>query len=156
MENTTPIRELLGLDLDADLLAAVRDLHDAAYTDALTGLPNRRALERELARPERRERTITVIDLDGFKAVNDNHGHAAGDAILQHAARQLRAQLRAGDFLARTGGDEFVIITRASEAPALRARLRLRGLPTVGISAGSAASLEEADRRMYSRKRRAA
>jgi GGDEF domain-containing protein len=144
------LRKFLGLDLEADLLSAVRDLHEDAYTDKLTGLPNERAFERE--RTRRPEAAVTVIDLDGFKAVNDKHGHEAGDVILKHAAKRLRASLRAGDFLARLHGDEFVILSDAKDAPALARRFQAKGLPAVGVSAGTAGSFAEADQAMYEAK----
>ncbi len=86
-----------------------------ALTDPLTGVPNRRALLRELQRAlsdsERSGATVLVgfIDLDGFKAINDHHGHDAGDRFLIAVARALSAGLREGDFLGRYGGDEFVV-----------------------------------------------
>ena len=95
-------------------------LHDAlriaATTDSLTGLANRRAcmerLGHEIARSERTRRplALAVIDLDGFKAINDTYGHAAGDAHLVATAGLLRGPLRSIDFLARHGGDEFVVL----------------------------------------------
>jgi GGDEF domain-containing protein len=144
------MRALLGLDLADDLLDAVKQLRDDAYTDELTGLPNRRAFERE--RERRPEAVVTVIDLDGFKRVNDDFGHEAGDEILRHVARRLRASLRRGDFLARLGGDEFVILSDAVDAPALAKRFQAKGLPSVGVSAGTARTFEAADRRMYDAK----
>lgn len=86
-----------------------------ALTDPLTGVPNRRALLRELRRAlsdsERSGASVYVafIDLDGFKAINDRHGHDAGDRFLIALARSLAAGLREGDFLGRYGGDEFVV-----------------------------------------------
>jgi GGDEF domain-containing protein len=145
------VRKLLGVTLDGDLLEAVRRLKDDADTDALTGLPNRRAFEREVARRE--SAYFTLIDLDGFKAVNDEHGHDAGDDVLRHAARRLRAALRSEDFLARLGGDEFAIISDGP-IPALMDRLRTPGLPAVGVSSGSGRTLRGADRRMFAAKGR--
>lgn len=86
-----------------------------ALTDPLTGVPNRRAIKRELQRmlsdSERSGATVYVafIDLDGFKAINDRHGHDAGDRFLIAVARALSAGLREGDFLGRYGGDEFIV-----------------------------------------------
>ncbi len=88
-----------------------------AHTDALTGLPNRRGLEAELAAalPQadaQRLLAVYLIDLDGFKAVNDRLGHDAGDDLLVAVAARLRAQLRHSDTVARLGGDEFVVLAR--------------------------------------------
>lgn len=87
-----------------------------AYRDELTGLPNRVSLadrlQLELAHAKRNKEQLAVayVDLDGFKEINDKHGHAAGDALLREAAERMRAVLRAGDTIARLGGDEFVIV----------------------------------------------
>ena len=92
------------------------ELQTQALTDALTGLLNRRALMLELARlTSLAQRTGSwllagAIDLDGFKQINDAHGHAAGDAFLCSIADRLQLALRAGDVLARLGGDEFVVV----------------------------------------------
>ena len=89
--------------------------HDALH-DSLTGLPNRALLLDRLGaamlRSERQAREIAVLfcDLDGFKAVNDTAGHAAGDMLLIETARRLRDVVREGDTVARVGGDEFVLI----------------------------------------------
>ena len=87
---------------------------EQAFTDALTGLANRRALEKHLARLLRRSKgngfALMQIDLDFFKAVNDTHGHAAGDFVLQETSRLLLNQMRATDMVSRIGGDEFVIV----------------------------------------------
>ncbi len=94
-----------------------RELAAQAMVDALTGLPNRRALEaelkRELYRATRSATHIAVsfIDLDGFKAINDTHGHEAGDEFLAQIGQRLAFGLRAGDFAARIGGDEFIVIS---------------------------------------------
>ncbi len=92
-----------------------RTRHEAD-TDALTGLANRRALERTLGaalgRARTRSRSVGVImlDLDGFKAINDTHGHAAGDVALIEVAQRLRGCVRERDLVARFGGDEFVVV----------------------------------------------
>jgi diguanylate cyclase (GGDEF)-like protein/PAS domain S-box-containing protein len=86
-------------------------LRQMADDDALTGLPNRRFLDRELELAVERGRgALLLIDLDGFKAVNDSLGHAAGDDVLTRVAVRLRARLRSTDLLARHGGDEFAVI----------------------------------------------
>lgn len=102
--------------LIAHLRASNQELASHALTDVLTGLPNRRSLidelSRMLARAWREQASISVafIDLDGFKAINDEHGHEIGDRFLAAMAGRLSAGLRAGDLIARIGGDEFVIV----------------------------------------------
>jgi diguanylate cyclase (GGDEF)-like protein len=90
-------------------------LRSLAHTDALTGLPNRRGLQIELAAALPRASSqemlaIYLLDLDGFKAVNDRLGHDAGDELLKAVALRLRAPLRHRDVVARLGGDEFVVM----------------------------------------------
>lgn len=94
-----------------------RDIHERrADRDPLTGLANRRAWERELkSRMRRLQRggqslCLVLVDLDHFKPVNDNWGHAAGDEVLRRSARALRAAVRSTDFVARLGGDEFGVL----------------------------------------------
>lgn len=92
------------------------NLKHQAFHDALTDIPNRllfsELLERAISRCERHHRQLAVcyVDLDGFKAVNDSFGHAAGDALLIEVSRRLTASTRGGDAVARLGGDEFVLL----------------------------------------------
>lgn len=110
-----------------------RRIRILSTTDTLTGLPNRRALferfDRELARARRQQEplTVCVVDLDHFKQINDSHGHAVGDEVLQYASRVLRRQLRDVDLLGRIGGEEFVIVLPDTDkAAAQRALERCR------------------------------
>lgn len=103
----------------AELSASQQQLQQFAYFDALTALPNRRAFNEEFrtlidAVPQRAEDfALLLIDLDGFKQVNDTLGHDAGDALLVVAAGRMREAVREGDFVARLGGDEFAILLHA-------------------------------------------
>jgi diguanylate cyclase (GGDEF)-like protein/PAS domain S-box-containing protein len=102
----------------------IRRLSRLAYHDNLTGLPNRRLLEDRLAQAvnPRSDRagssfSLLYIDLDGFKPINDQLGHDAGDAVLEEIARRLKASVRRADTVARIGGDEFVILLQSTTQP---------------------------------------
>jgi diguanylate cyclase (GGDEF)-like protein len=95
--------------------STIRSLEGLSGTDHLTGLPNRRKGEERLAEDHARAKrggailTVAVGDVDNFKVINDTHGHQAGDVCLRHVARVIRRSIREGDWLARWGGDEFVL-----------------------------------------------
>lgn len=154
-----------------------RLLEEAAFTDALTGLPNRRAFDRTL--PEELERaaryayplSLALLDLSGFKAINDRLGHASGDRALITVAQALERERRSGDYLFRWGGDEFAAIfphTPKEEAytVALRYAQAIEGIRFgelgLGVNIGLAtypqdgttpdALLTAADTRMYQAK----
>ena len=107
---------------NAELEAARAHIEYNALHDSLTGLPNRRYLDDLLAdhaekfTGEGERAALLQLDLDRFKQVNDTLGHMAGDAMLVHAADVLRAAVKDGDFVARVGGDEFVVVRRWSRA----------------------------------------
>jgi diguanylate cyclase (GGDEF)-like protein/putative nucleotidyltransferase with HDIG domain len=154
-----------------------RRLEDSAATDYLSGLPNARSLflrlDSELARCRRSEEPLCVVvcDLDGFKQVNDHLGHLEGNRLLKLVAETLQNQCREYDYVARMGGDEFVLLLPGSGGNAIQARLdELRRIAietaipshSVAMSVGEACYPEDgsdaeellaaADRRMYSAK----
>jgi len=140
------VGELLGMLQER--LDAVDSLRRLALTDELTGLPNRRAWEeavrRELARAvrDRHPVCIAVLDLDGFKRFNDEHGHQAGDRVLAESARAWQSQLRSSDLLARYGGEEFAALIPAwplKVAAEVVERLRVATAGGLTASAGVAA-----------------
>ncbi len=89
--------------------AAVRAAEERADTDSLTGLPNRAGLEAVMAHPPHGPCAVLRVDLDDFKKIDDELGHAAGDAVLRHVVRVLRGAIRHVDVAARVGGEEFVV-----------------------------------------------
>jgi diguanylate cyclase (GGDEF)-like protein len=112
----------------------VRTLLEQATTDELTGLLNRRGFLR-MAEPELRRAqvglrplTLVYVDVDGLKALNDEAGHEAGDALLVETAALLRAAFRSTDVLARLGGDEFVVLTRGLHGDGAIIRQRIARL----------------------------
>ena len=161
--------------------AAEHELSFQATHDALTGLPDRLLLRDRLAqgiaRLDRHDATLGVlfIDLDGFKAVNDEHGHAVGDAVLAQVAARIAGAVRPGDTAARVGGDEFVVVADdVDEARSLAIADRVVGAVagpigvdeievTLGASIGVTLAgpgeavddvLNRADQAMYRAKRR--
>lgn len=161
-----------------------RNLRDKAMLDPLTELPNRRALHEHL------EHTVSAaahspepfalffLDLDGFKAVNDQHGHDAGDELLKQVAVRLEQTVRKGDFVCRLAGDEFVVVAHGVPSPEIAGRIAQnlceaiatpfalgQGAVKIGTSLGIALSpaagsiaaatlLTHADNAMYEAKRR--
>lgn len=170
--------QLANATLASQLRTALAAMERQAATDALTGLPNRRfldeALVAQLAMAEREARpcTVLMLDLDHFKAINDTHGHAMGDAVLRAFAQRLQGQLRRSDLCARYGGEEFVVVLCGTPSePALEVANRLRRAvgatplvagvtATVSVGATShrpgddpAAMLARADAALYDAKR---
>jgi len=171
--------------LKAKLIEAewkIAELEARADVDPMLEILNRRGFERELTRSLAYVKrygaaaALVYIDLDGFKATNDKHGHAAGDALLKAVAHQLTARVRASDVVARLGGDEFaVLLWNLTEALAVtKARDLETAIAAVSVSAGAAARvsvgasagivplagattadaiLDAADKAMYARKK---
>ncbi len=117
---------------------------ELAVTDGLTGLRNRRYITRHLEGLLRTSRaTVLMVDVDRFKAVNDTHGHAAGDEVLREAARRMRDQLRAMDVVARFGGEEFLVaMANTDENEAMQVAERIRAcLSETPVAVGFSPSL---------------
>lgn len=164
----------------SDLQRALDENRRLATLDELTGLVNRRYIGSILGAENERQRrggepmSVALIDIDFFKRINDNHGHAAGDAVLRGFATLASATMRSGDTVSRWGGEEFLVVMPATDkAEAMRAIERLRfefsTLSFIGIdetvdatfSAGIATHrdretveelVERADRCMYAAK----
>jgi diguanylate cyclase (GGDEF)-like protein/PAS domain S-box-containing protein len=122
-------------DSEAKNTALVTQLEQQALTDALTGLPNRRAFDLEAARVmahAKREGwpvTVGIADIDWFKKVNDTYGHAAGDTVLRSVAHAVQSLVRGGDLFGRIGGEEFgLLLPRATTSQALIIAERIRAL----------------------------
>ncbi len=109
---------------DIELKAVLAQAHEIRDTDALTFLPNRRkiivSLQEEVIRSTRYATplSISLLDIDHFKSVNDTYGHASGDEVLRTIAARLREQIRRPDTIGRYGGEEFLIVLPNSEAKA--------------------------------------
>ena len=175
--------EMYCVDIDlTEQKKAAAALEFLASHDALTGLPNRRLLHDRLGQAlqqcQRNGHIVAVayIDLDGFKAVNDSHGHAIGDELLCQLTSRMQASMRGTDTLARLGGDEFVAVLaslpdESAAVPLLERLLQIVGQPlacgaltlqttaSIGVSFGSAhtpidadALLRQADLAMYQAK----
>ncbi|MCA1720138.1 MAG: EAL domain-containing protein [Actinobacteria bacterium] len=148
-----------------------QELRTAAYTDPLTGLANRGALRERLESDARVPAALLLLDLDGFKGVNDTLGHAAGDAVLQQVGQRIRRSCRPNDLVVRLGGDEFVVLVADGEdrvEPLAKRLLRVLSDPfslgerevTLGCSIGIAhpratgpdTALRDADIAMYAAK----
>jgi diguanylate cyclase (GGDEF)-like protein len=144
-------------------------LRHAAGTDPLTGIANRRSWEaeaaRDLAHAQRSGEplAVAVLDLDHFKAVNDEDGHSAGDELLRELARDWSSELRGADLLGRYGGDEFVLCLPGTDADSVRELVhRLRASHPAPWSVGVASArpgdslgdlLRRADVELYRAKR---
>ena len=172
----SPLGERMGIVVALDVTdhkGRERRLTELATRDALTGLWNRRRLVEELdwlAR-DARPGSVLVLDLDGFKQVNDRLGHDAGDELLRRVAQTVGGCVRRADIVARLGGDEFaVLLTGATPEDAARVAenidrsveaiwpIGLRGGVSIGVASiagGATEALSRADRAMYAKKRAA-
>jgi diguanylate cyclase (GGDEF)-like protein len=172
--------------ITARQIAALRDNHELAVTDTLTGLANRTLVHQWLRRAAERSRRadqqfgVLLMDLDGFKQVNDAYGHGAGDRLLVSFADVLRSTVRPGDLAGRLGGDEFAVIlsrttvadvvgiadrvlAAAAATPALIDGRAVTARASIGIAVSPRGTpvdpdelLHQADVAMYRAKRRSA
>ena len=159
----------------------IAELEARADVDPLLDILNRRGFERELKRSlaylqrYKGEAALLFIDLDGFKAVNDQCGHAAGDALLKAVARELVGHVRASDVVARLGGDEFGVLLWNLGSPLAAAKAReleklieavsvahgearlavgaSAGLVPLAVGATPEQMIDAADKAMYARKK---
>jgi diguanylate cyclase (GGDEF)-like protein len=156
--------------INRDLVAAQADLRRLADLDPLTGAINRRALRDIFDEVQATGAILLFFDLDGFKKINDVHGHAAGDTCLKIFASALRESFRPFDHVVRYGGDEFLVIARGIDTDTAHARVadvqvRMRGITTEGLTCGFSvgisslepggqpeAALQLADQNMYKAK----
>lgn len=179
-EHARLIRQIAGLELELDAMRAkLEELETYVILDPLTEVLNRRGFQREIERADAYIKryggraVLAYLDLDGFKAVNDRHGHGAGDALLQAIAFMIRRNVRTSDTIARLGGDEFALIMwnlsdadahakiAALEHAIAETVIEWEGVPvSVRASAGMAPLgndpsfvLAKADAAMYQRKR---
>jgi len=168
--------DIRGLVLNTRDISERRRLEEQltlqAYSDGLTGLANRSLFRSKVETAlkvalDRAEVGVLFLDLDGFKAVNDEEGHQAGDRVLCEVAATLKAEARGSDVVVRYGGDEFLVILPGgtpSAARSLAERVRTRLAGRVGVSAGVAVYrpelhspdelIREADRALYASKPR--
>ena len=172
-----PESVILSMRDVTDHKAVEAELSDLAFFDPLTGLPNRRWFNDRFAQAAARARrygstaAVLFVDLDGFKQINDTHGHHVGDAALREVAARLLGCLRREDCLARFGGDEFLVlvedlgypgqtlaiaqrIVEAGATPYILNGLRLEVTASIGIASSSTATTPEdavrqADLAMY-------
>jgi diguanylate cyclase (GGDEF)-like protein len=120
-DDTGAVTSVLVVSRDmTDVVSLEHDLKHAALHDDLTGLPNRRLIHDRIAHSLRRAArggrvAVLACDLDGFKRINDSHGHRTGDEVLIEVARRLQDLIRSGDTVARLGGDEFLLVLDIGE-----------------------------------------
>lgn len=134
--------KIVGMAIDfTEERRRIEQLEETVRTDVLTGLLNRRGLADEFSTLSSADGFVVLaLDLDGFKQVNDLHGHAVGDLVLCETARRIEAAVRKQDLVARTGGDEFVVVVAGNRATGMAAAERIleKMRDPVSITGGSA------------------